>query len=77
MHEPVVPAPVAVSADAGDGPEADALEGEVADVERALARLAEGTYGTCEVCGTRLPPALLDERPAARLCEAHLPIGPR
>ena len=54
---------------------ADALEREVDDVERALARLAEGTYGTCEVCGTALGPAQLEEQPAARLCTAHLPMG--
>lgn len=52
----------------------DALEAEVRDVERALARLDDGTYGTCEVCGDRLPEALLGESPAARFCQAHLPI---
>ena len=57
------------------GAAADALEREVDDVERALARLAEGTYGTCEVCGTALGQAELEEHPAARLCTAHLPMG--
>lgn len=52
----------------------DALAEEVADIERALARLDEGTYGTCEVCGGRLSDAVLDERPAARFCAAHLPM---
>lgn len=52
----------------------DALEAEVRDVERALARLDDGTYGTCEVCGDRLPEGQLAESPAARFCRAHLPI---
>lgn len=75
MDEPAPPAPGDWSAGAYDGPGADALERDVADVERALERLADGTYGTCEVCGTRLPPAELEARPAARRCGAHLPIG--
>ena len=52
----------------------DALEAEVTDVERALARLDEGTYGTCEVCHTPLSAVLLTESPAARWCDAHLPF---
>ncbi len=54
----------------------DALEAEVRDVERALARLDDGTYGTCEVCRTPLPEAVLLEAPATRYCEAHLPFAP-
>ena len=53
----------------------DALEAELADIERALERMDEGSYGTCEVCGERLSEALLAERPAARHCPAHLPIA--
>jgi RNA polymerase-binding transcription factor DksA len=52
----------------------DALEAEIRDVERALARLDDGTYGTCEVCGDRLAETQLAESPAARFCRAHLPI---
>jgi RNA polymerase-binding transcription factor DksA len=29
----------------------DEVEGALAEVERALRRLDEGAYGTCEVCG--------------------------
>ncbi len=53
----------------------DTLEAEVEDVARALDRLAEGSYGTCEVCGTALDASVLAERPAARHCSAHLPIA--
>ena len=76
MDEPAFTALPTASAPPFDGPGADALEAEVADVERALERLADGTYGTCEVCGAGLSPALLAERPAARLCPAHLPVAP-
>lgn len=51
--------------------EADALRAELDDVERALARLDDGTYGTCEVCGSVLADDVLAERPQTRLCEQH------
>lgn len=38
----------------------------------ALARIAEGTYGTCEVCGETIEEARLAADPAARTCLAHL-----
>ena len=40
-------------------------------VERALDRLDEGTYGTCEVCGAELADDVLAEDPTARRCPAH------
>jgi RNA polymerase-binding transcription factor DksA len=49
------------------------VEAELSDVERALARLDEGTYGTCEACGTALPDEQLEAAPAARLCREHQP----
>jgi RNA polymerase-binding transcription factor DksA len=33
------------------GPVLDEIEGALVEVERALRRLDEGSYGTCEVCG--------------------------
>jgi DnaK suppressor protein len=38
------------------------------DLDRALARLAHGTYGHCEHCGTPIPPARLEARPSATTC---------
>ncbi|WP_139981510.1 TraR/DksA family transcriptional regulator [Nocardioides litoris] len=38
------------------------------EVEAAQARLQEGTYGTCEVCGRPVAPARLEARPTARTC---------
>jgi DnaK suppressor protein len=37
-------------------------------VERALERLAEGTYGYCEDCGARIPAERLEVRPEATRC---------
>lgn len=36
----------------------------------ALARLDDGTYGTCERCGRPVPAARLEARPTARRCVA-------
>jgi RNA polymerase-binding transcription factor DksA len=47
------------------------VEAELADVEHALRRLDEGTYGTCEVCGKPIPDERLEAMPAARLCLEH------
>ena len=51
-----------------------AVEAELADVELALRRLDDGTYGRCEVCDAAIDDAHLAEAPAARFCRAHLPI---
>jgi RNA polymerase-binding transcription factor DksA len=47
------------------------VEAELADVEHALRRLDEGTYGTCEVCGKVIPEERLEALPATRLCLEH------
>ena len=47
------------------------VESELGDVEHAIRRLDEGTYGTCEVCGSPIPDERLEAMPAARLCLQH------
>src|SRR3954452_6542176 len=47
------------------------LLGMVHEVRRAQQRLAEGTYGTCEVCGETIPAGRLEARPWATRCIAH------
>lgn len=37
-------------------------------IERALARIAEGMYGVCVRCGDRIPEARLEAVPEAELC---------
>src|SRR6476659_6364818 len=41
------------------------------DVRRAQARVADGTYGTCEVCGEPIPEGRLEARPWSTRCLAH------
>ncbi len=52
----------------------DAIEQELADVELALERLGDGTFGHCETCGGVLSPEELESHPAGRFCRAHLPL---
>ena len=50
---------------------ASQLRADLEDVERALAKLEAGTYGTCETCGEPISPARLEAMPAARFCIDH------
>jgi RNA polymerase-binding transcription factor DksA len=43
-------------------------------VDRALERLSDGTYGTCETCGAPILAADLEADPTRRRCEQHLPL---
>lgn len=40
----------------------------LAEVEAAMQRLDDGTYGLCERCGQPIAGARLEARPAARTC---------
>jgi DnaK suppressor protein len=44
------------------------IEGQLGDIDHALAKVANGTYGTCEACGRRIDAERLSVRPAARFC---------
>ena len=44
------------------------LRERVQQVEHALARLAEGKYGSCERCGNPIPTARLEAFPSVTLC---------
>jgi DnaK suppressor protein len=44
------------------------LEAKLRDVERALAKVDEGTYGSCDACGRPIAPERLDAIPWAVLC---------
>lgn len=47
---------------------ADRARAHLADVEAALGRVADGTYGQCEQCGRPIAPARLEARPTATTC---------
>jgi len=44
-------------------------------VDRALERLSEGSYGSCETCGAPILGADLESDPTRRRCEQHLALG--
>lgn len=46
----------------------DSLKGQLDDVDAALAQIETGKYGTCDNCGTEIPAARLEARPASILC---------
>ena len=47
------------------------LKEQLDDVERALARLDDGTYGSCEVCSKPIGEDRLAAMPATRWCIEH------
>jgi RNA polymerase-binding transcription factor DksA len=44
------------------------VEAELDDVQRALQRIDDGTYGLCEACGKPIEAERLEALPAARFC---------
>lgn len=48
--------------------QADVLTAKLADVDRALLKIEDGTYGFCDSCGTAMPPERLAARPWSILC---------
>jgi DnaK suppressor protein len=44
------------------------LQAMLADVRRAEAKLAEGSYGACDQCGAPIPPERLEALPWAVRC---------
>ena len=44
------------------------IKGRIAEIERALEKMDEGTYGKCESCGQPIPIARLRIMPQAVLC---------
>ncbi|MBT2531498.1 TraR/DksA C4-type zinc finger protein [Arthrobacter sp. ISL-48] len=47
----------------------------LAQVEAALDRIADGTYGTCNVCGEPIAEGRLEARPWTPFCIAHAAAG--
>ena len=42
------------------------------NIKRALGKIADGSYGTCEIGGEPIEEARLEVNPSARTCEKHL-----
>jgi len=56
---------------------ASVLQAQLILVERALARLDDGTYGTCEICSNPIGAARLEALPATSYCIEHADTAPR
>lgn len=50
----------------------DELEKRLVDVNAALARIEEGKYGVCEVCGGQIEDARLEADATAATCKTHM-----
>jgi RNA polymerase-binding transcription factor DksA len=48
------------------------LEVRFDEVNRALGKIEEGTYGICEISGSEIEADRLEANPAARTCKAHM-----
>jgi RNA polymerase-binding transcription factor DksA len=51
-----------------------AASGVLDEIDAALRRLADGTYGRCDSCGEPIEEQRLVDEPTARTCRAHLPF---
>lgn len=49
----------------------DQLKRDLDDIEKALERMDEGTYGQCEVCGAEIGDARHEVMPSTRVCIDH------
>ena len=47
------------------------LEAEIGDLDAALRKIDEGSYGICEVCGKEIEPDRLEAVPGTRTCIEH------
>jgi RNA polymerase-binding transcription factor DksA len=50
---------------------AASLSDQLREVERALRKFDDGTYGKCETCGEEIAEARLEAMPATRYCINH------
>ena len=54
--------------DDGTDPSGDGRRSSLAEVDAALARLDDGTFGSCTTCGHPIPAERVEIMPAAGLC---------
>jgi len=48
------------------------LENRLNDIKKALSKIEEGTYGNCEICGSKIEEERLNVNPSAKTCEADI-----
>ena len=47
---------------------ARSIYGSIEDIDRALEKVTEGTYGVCDMCGEPIAAARIEALPASALC---------
>lgn len=60
---------------AADAATAESLHGTLLEVEAAMERLRDGTFGRCAVCGEQIPAGRLEFRPWSSTCVTHADSG--
>jgi len=48
------------------------LENRFSNIKKALAKIDEGKYGLCDVCGNEIESDRLEANPAAATCKEHM-----
>ena len=71
---PKTPAPHSAPAPASE-PDLERIAGDLADIERSLERLSDGSYWTDEITGETIPDDVLAKDPTARRV-AYVPASP-
>ena len=56
----------------GNEGEINEISAQKKNIERALAKIEEGTYGVCEISGEAIEKDRLEANPSARTCKAHI-----
>lgn len=50
----------------------DTLESRYQDIESALAKINDGTYGFCQICKEEIDRERLEANPSAKTCRKHM-----
>lgn len=48
------------------------LESRLNDIRKALSKIEDGTYGICEICGSKIEEERLNVNASAKTCEADM-----
>ena len=48
------------------------LEKNLTEIDNALKKIEDGTFGKCEVCNKEIEADRLDAHPAAKTCKEHM-----
>lgn len=52
------------------------LETRYNNIKKGIARIEDGSFGTCGVCGNEIEPDRLEANPVSQTCKAHIEESP-